>query len=83
MLRHIVGLDDRARAAHHTAADTPADERPEMVAKLDAEHRSALARRHTNHQKTQRAQRDRMMNRSLELHRDRGRERDQANDLSL
>ncbi|MFZ2509714.1 MAG: AAA family ATPase, partial [Gordonia sp. (in: high G+C Gram-positive bacteria)] len=85
MLRQIVGRDEPARTAHQTAADTSAEQLPELVANLVAEHHAALTRRHTNYQKTQRAQRNRVLDRSLGLHRGRGRsrERDQGYDLSL
>ena len=83
MLRQIVGRDEPARTAHQTAADTPAELLPELVANLVAEHHSALTQRHTKYQKTQRAQRDRALDRTRGLHRGRSRERDQGYDLSL
>ena len=83
MLRQIVGRDEPARTAHQTAADTPAELLPELVANLVAEHHSALTQRHTNYQKAQRAQRDRALDRNLGLHRGRSRERGQGYDLSL
>lgn len=83
MLRQIVGRDEPARTAHQTAADTPAKQLPPLVADLVAEHHSALTQRHTNYQKTQRAQRDRAFDRSLVLDRGRSRERDQGYDLSF
>ena len=83
MMRQIVGRDEPARTAHRTAADTPAELLPELVANLVAEHHSAVTRRHVGYQKSQRAQRDRTLDRSLGLDRDRGRERDRGYDLSL
>lgn len=71
MLRQIVGRDDRARTAHQTAADTPAQLLPELVANLVAEHHSALTRRHTSYHKIRRAQRDRALDRTRGLHRGR------------
>jgi conjugative relaxase-like TrwC/TraI family protein len=83
MMRQIVGRDEPARTAHRTAADTPAELLPELVANLVAEHHSAVTRRHVDYQKSQRAQRDRTLDRSRGLDRDRGRERDRGYDLSL
>jgi hypothetical protein len=83
MLRQLVGRDQRARTAHRTAADTPAEQLSPLVADLVAEHQQTVTRRHANYQKNRRAQRDRTLDRSLGLDRDRGRERDRGYDLSL
>lgn len=85
LLRQVIGRDQRARTAHQTAADTPAEHLPDLVAHLVAEHHQAVTNRRTGYQKTQRRQRDRAIDRDLGLDRTRtrGRERDQGYDLSL
>lgn len=85
LMRHVIGRDQRARTAHQTAADTPADQLPDLVAHLVAEHHQAATHRRDSYQKTQRRQRDRTIDRDLGLDRTRtrGRERDQGYDLSL
>lgn len=93
--RQIIGRDHRARTAHHTAADTPTQFLPDRVASLIAEHQTEVVRRRSTYQKTQRAQHDRELDRTLGIdrdrdrsrHRDRDRDRDrdreQGYDLSL
>ncbi|KAA0089924.1 AAA family ATPase (plasmid) [Mycolicibacterium sp. P1-18] len=85
LLRQVIGRDERARTAHQTAADTPAEHLPDLVAALVAEHHQAVTHRHGTYQKTQRRQRDRTLDQHLGLDRSRthSRERDQGYDLSL
>lgn len=84
-LRQVIGRDTPARTAHQIAADTPAQFLPELVASLVAEHQHAVIRRRNIYQKTQRAQRDRALDRHLGLDRSRNqaREQDSGYDLSL
>lgn len=84
-LRQVIGRDEPARTAHQIAADTPAQFLPEPVASLVAEHQHAVIRRRNTYQKTQRAQRDRVLDRHLGRDRSRGhdREQDSGYDLSL
>jgi hypothetical protein len=65
LMRTIIGRDDRARTAHQTAADTPAELLPDQVASLIGEDHQAVTRRWAAHQKTQRQQRDRALHRQL------------------
>jgi conjugative relaxase-like TrwC/TraI family protein len=83
MLRHVLGRDERAKTAHQTAADTPAEQLPPLVADLVAHHRQAVTERRATYSKAQRAQRDRSLDRDRGLNRTRSRERDQGYDLSL
>lgn len=85
LLRQVIGRDERAHTAHQTAASTPAEQLPDPVADLVAEHHHAVTQRRSVYQKTQRAQRDRVLDRHLGLDRvrSRGRDRDQGYDLSL
>lgn len=82
-LRQVIGRDEPARTAHQIAADTPAQFLPELVASLVAEHRQAVTRRRDTYQKTQRAQRDRALDRYLGLDRSQHREQESGYDLSL
>lgn len=84
-LRQVIGRDERARTAHHTAADTPAHELPERVASLVAEHHRAVTNRLSSHHKNQRRQQDRAIDRALGLDhsQSRNQEIDQGYDLSL
>ena len=85
LMRHVIGRDDTGRTAHQTAADTPAEQLPDVVAHLVAEHHQAVTHRRNSYQKTQRRQRDRTIDHHLGLDhtRTRGQERDQGYDLSL
>ncbi|WP_165827717.1 MobF family relaxase [Mycolicibacterium sp. GF69] len=84
-LRQIIGRDEPAQTAHQIAADTPTHLLPERVASLVTEHRHAVTRRRSAHQKTQRAQQDRTLDRHLGLDRSRNQGREQVSgyDLSL
>ena len=82
MLRQVIGRDETARTAHQTAADTPAEQLPELVADLVAHHQQTVTERHVTYRKAQCAQRDRTLDRDRGLSRNR-RERDQGYDLSL
>ena len=84
-LRQVIGRDEPAQTAHQIAADTPAQFLPERVASLVAEHQHAVIRRRSTYQKTQRAQRDRALDRHQGLDRSRShsREQDSGYDLSL
>ncbi|MBB3753615.1 hypothetical protein FHT44_006137 [Mycolicibacterium sp. BK634] len=82
-LRHIIGRDEPAQTAHQIAAGTPAQHLPQRVAALVAEHQHAVTSRRRTYQKTQRAQRDRALDRHLVLDRSRSREQDSGYDLSL
>ena len=86
LMRTVIGRDERARTAHQTAADTPIELLPDRVASLVRAHQQTVTRRRAAHQKIQRRQRDRAIDRDLGLQnrshgRDRG--RDQGYDLSL
>ncbi|ORB12014.1 MobF family relaxase [Mycolicibacterium monacense] len=85
LLRQVIGRDERAHTAHQTAASTPAEQLPDLVADLVTEHHHAVTQRRSVYQKTQRAQLDRVLDRHLGLKsvRSRGRDRDQGYDLSL
>ncbi|ARV85396.1 relaxase domain-containing protein (plasmid) [Mycobacterium intracellulare subsp. chimaera] len=82
-LRQVIGRDEPPRTAHQIAADTPAQFLPELVAALVAEHQHTVIRRRSTYQKTQRAQRDRALDRHLGLDRNRSQEQDSGYDLSL
>ena len=86
VMRTVIGRDERARTAHQTAADTPIELLPDRVASLVRADQQTVTRRRAAHQKIQRRQRDRAIDRDLGLQnrshgRDRG--RDQGYDLSL
>ena len=86
VMRTVIGRDERARTAHQTAADTPVELLPDRVASLVSAHQQTVTRRWAAHQKTQRRQRDRAIDRHLGLDntRSRSRDRDQGHDdLSL
>lgn len=82
-LRQVIGRDEPARTAHQIAADTPTQLLPERVAALVAEHQHAVGRRRTAHQKSQRRQQDRVIDRALGLDHRHRRQRDRGYDLSL
>ena len=85
VMRTVIGRDERARTAHQTAADTLSELLPERVASLVGEHEQTVTRRRAAYQKTERRQQDRAIDRTLGIHRSRGRGRDrnQGHDLSL
>lgn len=83
VMRTVIGRDQRARTAHHTAADTPSELLPERVASLINEHQQTVTRRWATHRTTERQQRDRAIDRNLDIHRSRERQQDQGYDLSL
>ncbi|MCW1959116.1 MAG: hypothetical protein KIH64_011345, partial [Mycobacterium sp.] len=84
-LPHVIGRDEPAHTAHQIAAATPAQLLPDRVAALVAEHQHAVTRRRSAHQKTQRAQQDRVLDREFGLDRSQHREQEQESgyDLSL
>lgn len=75
MLRRVLGRDERARTAHRAAADTPTHLLPERVASLITGHQQTVTNRWMAHRRTQRAQRDREIDRTLGIDRDRRRHR--------
>jgi hypothetical protein len=83
LMRTIIGRNEHARTAHQTAADAPAELLPDRVASLVSEHHQVVTRRWAAHQKTERGQRDRVLDRELGLDRSQGREQDQGYDISL
>ena len=84
-LRQVIGRDEPAQTAHQIAADTLNQFLPERVASLVAEHQHAVIRRRSTYQQTQRAQRDRALDRhqGLDRSRSQSREQDSGYDLSL
>jgi len=82
-LRQVIGRDEPAHTAHQIAADTPTKLLPDLVAALVAEHQHAVTRRRGTYQKTQRAQRDRALDRHLSPDRSQHREQESGYDLSL
>lgn len=58
-MRTVIGRDERARTAHQTATDTPAELLPDRVASLVRAHQQTVTRRRVAYQKAERRQRDR------------------------
>ncbi|OFJ51183.1 AAA family ATPase [Mycolicibacterium grossiae] len=83
LLRTVIGREERARTAHQTAADTPAELLPQRVASLVAKHQQTVARRWTTHRRTERRTRDRAIDHQLSRHHTHDRTRDQGYDLGL
>jgi hypothetical protein len=83
VMRTVIGRDERARTAHHSAADTPVELLPDRVASLVSDHQQTVTRRWAAHHTTERRQRDRAIDRDLGIHHSRGRDRDQGYDLNL
>ena len=82
-MRTVLGRDERAHTAHRTAADTPVELLPDRVASLVRTHQQTVARRRAAHQKTERRQWDRAIDRNLGIYRSRRHSRDDGYDLSL
>ncbi len=84
VMRTVVGRNERARTAHQTAADTPAEMLPDRVASLVRTHQQTVTRRRAAYKKSERRQRDRAIDRNRGIHRSRSRDRDQGyDDLSV